>query len=192
MIGFIVNYNMTDITQEPKNIHNIKMDSVNTKIELFSNDSAEIFIKSCTFGDKIINEVNVKFKQHHTDNTDWVNFLHMYAQVLRVQDNIFTLNLNTIDIAIDSTLLQYIKSFAKVNAELFDIVGDRLLCSTIKIINNSVKQFINSTLQLFYKPRRPLIFYVEDIESSKFKVKCVVNIKEILGNSEIEYDCKYT
>ena len=136
--------------------------------------------------------MNVKFKQHHTDNTVWVNFLHMYAQVLRVQDNIFTLNLDTVDIVIDSSLLQYIKSFAKVNADLFDIVGDRLLCSTIKIINNSVKQFINSTLQLFYKPRRPLIFYVEDIESSKFKVRCVVNIKDILGNRDQDYDCKYT
>ena len=157
MTGFIVNYNMTDITQEPNNLYNIKMVSVNKKIDLFSNESAEIFIKPCTFGDKIINEVNVKFKQQY-DNAVWVNFLHMYAQVLRVQDNTFTLNLDTVDIAIDSSLLQYIKSFAKVNADLFDIVGDRLLCSTIKIINNSVKQFINSTLQLFYKPRRQLYF----------------------------------
>lgn len=143
---------------------------------------------------KNINTLSIKILNSDivlNNNEIFIDFLTNYSQILRCQPEVFILDIDTVDMSINKNIVGIIKAFAEANQMLFDCIEKKLLCSTIRIASPNVKVFINSILNMFYKPKRPLIFYVDNKDVDDFIDTCINTKNEILKSKSIEYSVLY-
>ena len=125
---------------------------------VYSNDEISINWIENTFNN--ISELNVCIKTTTLDDNKYVEFLKNYVAIIRLINKKFYIVFNTTSINSNDNnlkqLLQQIKLFADVNKQLFDHYDKFLLCTSIIVSSNPVKNIINIVLNNFYKPHRPL------------------------------------
>tara|TARA_B100000575_G_C23127372_1_gene653369 strand:+ start:625 stop:1113 length:489 start_codon:yes stop_codon:yes gene_type:complete len=155
---------------------------------LFENNTVKILLNKDT--NININIIRIEFSKIIND-IEFQQFLHAYAQVINVQEETYSLSIDTSFVEIGRDTINNIKLFCDINKMIVDNGKHKhLLCTGIQILNNNIKIFINSIIQMFYKPYRPLLFYIDNEDIVNFRGECHSKIQNILssdGNYEVVY-----
>ena len=133
--------------------------------------------------------VYLTFKTEHFTDSSYVEFLTLYANMIRAITIKYYLIIDTFQMTINNKkrLLGVVKSFTQINQSLSDYHMHKLLCTCVIISSPLVKVFINSVIGMFYKPLRPFGFFCSYHEFFTFLTKNLNSSDTIYGSISDTY-----